>query len=252
VTKSTPSSRTIVIIGATSAIAAACAEIYARQQNHLVLVGRSAAKLERLQAHLKVVGAASVQSMQQDLSQIEQHEALIQRLTADAKRLDVVLLAHGTLGDQETASVQPALLADVMRDNAISHMSLLALLTPVMERQGQGTLAVITSVAGDRGRPSNYVYGAAKGALSVFVDGLRGRLFRHGVAVVNIKPGFVSTPMTAHLKQGVLFVQPEVVAHGIVRAIAHGCHTVYLPSFWRYIMLIIRLIPEVVFKRLSL
>ncbi|OBS09991.1 oxidoreductase, short-chain dehydrogenase/reductase family [Acidihalobacter prosperus] len=114
-------------------------------------------------------------------------------------------------------------------------------------------VAAISSVAGDRGRQSNYVYGAAKGMLTLFLQGLRNRLVRAGVSVVTIKPGFVDTPMTAHIeKKGLLWAPPEAVAQGILRAIAKRRDVVYLPGVWRWIMLIIRHIPEAVFKRLEL
>jgi short-subunit dehydrogenase len=115
----------------------------------------------------------------------------------------------------------------------------------------QGTLAVISSVAGDRGRRSNYVYGASKGALSIFLDGVRSRLDRAGVQVLTIKPGFVATPMTSHLEQGPLFAQPAQVAKGIVKAVERRRDVVYLPAFWAVIMLVIRLVPRPLFKKLN-
>jgi short-subunit dehydrogenase len=125
-------------------------------------------------------------------------------------------------------------------------------LANLMEAQGSGTIAVISSVAGDRGRQSNYVYGAAKGMVTRFLQGLRNRLAKRGVQVLTIKPGFVDTPMTAAFKKGALWAQPDAVARGIVAAVDAGKDEVYLPGFWRLIMAIIRHIPEPIFKRLSL
>jgi decaprenylphospho-beta-D-erythro-pentofuranosid-2-ulose 2-reductase len=163
-----------------------------------------------------------------------------------------VLIAHGTLPDQAQvqASVEGTLQA--FTTNALSYISLLTLLAERLEQQRRGWIAVISSVAGDRGRGSNYVYGAAKGAVSLFTSGLRARLSKVGIAVVTIKPGFVDTPMTAHLKKNPLYVSPARVGKCIYTAMLKGEDVVYVPWFWRYIMLIIRLIPERVFKRLSL
>jgi short-subunit dehydrogenase len=121
-----------------------------------------------------------------------------------------------------------------------------------LEPRGTGTLAAISSVAGDRGRQSNYVYGTAKGAVSLFLQGLRNRLSKSGVRVLTIKPGFVDTPMTADFPKGALRAKPEQIARGIERAVEKGRDIIYLPSFWRLIMLVIRAIPEGIFKRLSL
>ncbi len=134
-------------------------------------------------------------------------------------------------------------------------MSVISLLTHLgnrFEAQRHGAIAVISSVAGDRGRLSNYVYGTAKGAVSIFMQGLRNRLYKSGVNVLTIKPGFVDTPMTAQLPKGALWAQPDHIAAGIIKAIDSGKTVVYLPGFWRLIMLIIKSIPESVFRRLSL
>jgi short-subunit dehydrogenase len=137
--------------------------------------------------------------------------------------------------------------------NGLSPISLCTLLAQRFEAQGHGCIAVITSVAGDRGRQSNYVYGTAKGMVSRFLEGLRNRLAAHGVAVVDIRPGFVDTPMTAAIvKKGPLWSQPDTLAAGIVRAIDAGRDIVYLPGYWRWIMGVIRHIPEPVFKRMRL
>jgi decaprenylphospho-beta-D-erythro-pentofuranosid-2-ulose 2-reductase len=122
----------------------------------------------------------------------------------------------------------------------------------MFEQQKSGTLAVISSVAGDRGRQSNYVYGAAKGMVNIFAQGLRNRLFKSGVNVLTIKPGFVDTPMTAGFRKGFLWATPERVARDIVKAIAGRESEVYTPVFWRALMIPIRLLPEWLFKRLSL
>jgi short-subunit dehydrogenase len=121
-----------------------------------------------------------------------------------------------------------------------------------LEAQGHGTLAVITSVAGVRGRASNYVYGAAKAMVSTLLSGLRQRLHGRGVRVVDVRPGFVDTPMTAAFRKGALWAQPDKVARDIVSAVDRGAGVVYTPGFWRWIMLVIRHIPEFVFVRIKL
>jgi len=129
------------------------------------------------------------------------------------------------------------------------------LLTPIanrFERQGFGCIAVISSVAGDRGRQSNYIYGTAKGALTIFLQGLRNRLHKSGVHVLTIKPGFVDTPMTSEFKKGLLGVGPESIAKGSHRAIARKKNVVYLPWFWRGVMALIKAVPERIFCRLAL
>jgi short-subunit dehydrogenase len=164
----------------------------------------------------------------------------------------MALLAHGVLGDQPMAEASYAAAAAVMRTNFLSAVSLITWLANYFEQLGQGTLAVISSVAGDRGRKSNYVYGASKGALTIFLDGVRNRIDRKGVHVLTIKPGFVATPMTAHLKQGPLFATPAQVARGIVRAIEKRRDVVYVPAFWREIMLAVRMVPRPIFKRMNM
>ena len=164
----------------------------------------------------------------------------------------MALIAHGTLPDQAECEASAALTRQALQVNALSVIELLTELANRLQAQGSGTLAVISSVAGDRGRKSNYVYGAAKGMVSIFLQGLRNRLHSHGVRVITIKPGFVDTPMTESFDKGVLWARPDRVARDIVSAIDKGRDVVYTPWFWRYILWVIRGIPEGVFKRLGL
>lgn len=136
-----------------------------------------------------------------------------------------------------------------LHTNFLSYASLLTVLANYFEELNSGTIAVIASVAADRGRKSSYVYGAAKAGVSAFTNGLRGRLASSGVHVVNIQPGMVDTPMTAHLKKGLLFASPSVVAAGIVKAVQKNRSTVYVPGYWRLVMLVIRSIPEFIFRK---
>jgi short-subunit dehydrogenase len=166
--------------------------------------------------------------------------------------IDIVLIAHGSLPDQKACEQDTQKTLEAINTNAISTISLLTYLANHFERQGRGTIAVISSVAGDRGRQSNYVYGTAKAAVTVFLQGLRNRLYKSGVQVLTIKPGFVDTPMTAAFKKGLLWASPEEIAKAIYIAIATTKDIIYAPWYWRWILLIIRHIPEILFKRLSL
>ena len=242
----------VLIIGATSAIAQEVAKIYADSGSQLFLVGRNTDKLEQVARDLSIRGASAIDSLSLDLAEIESHEEILTAAEKFLGGIDIVLTAHGTLPDQKTceASVNQAI--QEMQINLLSTVSLLTLLANYFEKQGCGCLAVISSVAGDRGRQSNYVYGAAKGGLSIFLQGLRNRLSRAGVCVLTIKPGFVITPMTAEFKKGVLWAHPNRVAEAIVSAIRKRKNVVYVPWFWRWIMFIIRNIPENIFKRMSL
>lgn len=244
----------IVLFGATSAIAAACARLWVKRGEHLFLVGRNPDKLAALVADLKVRAAEDqiICVGQADLDDLNRHPALLEEAERALAGIDVVLIAHGVLPDQNTCERSVPETLKALHTNALSVISLATLAANRLEAQGQGTLAVISSVAGDRGRQSNYVYGAAKGMVTIFLQGLRNRLAKRGIAVVTLKPGFVDTPMTADFPKGFLWAKPETIAHGIVRAIERRQDEVYLPWFWYWIMLVIRHIPEFIFKRLSL
>jgi decaprenylphospho-beta-D-erythro-pentofuranosid-2-ulose 2-reductase len=242
----------VLIVGATSAIAQATIRIYAAKSASLYLVARDAEKLSLVAADARLRGAAKVCTRILELNDTNIHADLLREVAQSLPTLDIALIAYGVLGEQAEAEREFAAAEAVLRTNFLSVASLLTHLANAFERRGQGTIAVISSVAGDRGRKSNYVYGASKGALTIFLQGLRARLDRHGVHVLTIKPGLVATPMTAHLKQGLLFASPEKIARGIVSAIERRKDVVYLPFFWRPIMLIIRAVPERIFKRLNL
>ena len=242
----------IVVFGATSAIAQACARIWAGRGDALFLVGRNAERLKAVAGDLKVRGAPKVEFLAHDLADLEAHERLVGRADEALGGIDVALVAHGVLGDQMLLREDISLAVESIQVNFVSAASLLSHLANLMEKRKGGTIAVISSVAGDRGRQSNYVYGAAKAGLTAFASGLRNRLQKSGVSVVTIKPGFVDTPMTAHVKKGPLFARPDTVARAIVRAIDRRKDVVYVPGFWRPIMWLIRSIPERIFKRLSL
>ena len=242
----------ILIIGATSAIAEETARLYAQKGAAVALIGRNSERLQSMSSDLQIRGAKSVHVFQMDVNDFNGHKEILDQAEAALGGLDVVLIAHGTLPKQKECENDVAVTLQELNTNALSTIALLTDLANRMERQGHGTIAVISSVAGDRGRQSNYVYGSAKAAITVFLQGLRNRLFASGVHVLTIKPGFVDTPMTAEFKKGLLWAKPGVIAKSIVRAINKKKDVAYLPFFWRYIMLIITSIPEFVFKRMSL
>lgn len=242
----------VLIIGATSAIAEAVARRYASRGASLFLVGRRAERLQVIADDLRVRGAHATHTHAMDINDVPAHAVLLAQAWQALGTVDVVLIAHGTLPDQAAceASVETC-----MAEFATNGTSTVALLGPLANRlaeAGGGALAVITSVAGDRGRQSNYVYGAAKAAVSTFLSGLRQRLAKQGVAVVDIRPGFVDTPMTAHLRKGPLWASPDQVARRIVSGIGRGTPVLYAPGFWRLIMWVIRTLPQAVFNRISL
>ena len=244
--------RRVLILGGTSAIAEATAREFARRGDALFLAARSAERLTAITDDLKIRGATIAQSATADLGDIATHEPLIRHASETLGGLDTVLIAYGTLSNQRACEASVALALQELQTNAISVMSLCTLLANQFEAQGRGVIGVISSVAGDRGRQSNYVYGSAKAAVSAFTSGLRQRLYRKGVFVVTIKPGFVDTPMTAAFKKGPLWASADTVGRQIAKALIRGTPVLYTPGFWRLIMFVIRSVPEFIFRRLAL
>ena len=244
--------RRVLILGATSAIAHETARRYARQGAALALAARDAGKLAANAADLRARGASDVHEVLFDASDFGRHAPAIAEASRALGGLDVALVAYGTLPDQEAVATDAAAAVEAFRLNATSVVSVLTLLGAQFEAQRSGVIGVVSSVAGDRGRPSNYVYGAAKGAVSLFAQGLRGRLATAGVRVVTVKPGFVDTPMTAGVAKNPLFASAEAVGGRIYRALEGRGDVVYTPGFWRPVMAGIRAVPERVFKRLNL
>lgn len=244
--------RKTLIIGATSAIAQETARIFANVGDALYLVARNPDKLVAMADDLTLRGASAVHTEALDVLDYNRHEPLIRTAVEVLDGLELVLIAHGTLPDQRACEQSFELTQKEFEVNALSTISLLTYLANYFEQKGQGTIAVISSVAGDRGRQSNYVYGAAKGAVTIFLQGLRNRLCKSGVTVLTIKPGFVDTPMTASFRKGPLWTNPVAVAVRLNRLITKKKSEGYIPAYWRLILLVIRSIPESIFKRLSL
>jgi decaprenylphospho-beta-D-erythro-pentofuranosid-2-ulose 2-reductase len=246
--------RRAAIFGATSGIAVAVARRLAASGARIVLVGRDADGMAAEAGDLRVRGAAEVVEITADLAAIDVLGPTAEHAWEEFGGFDLALVAYGSLPDQAALEADPAAAAPAFALNFTSPSVLVLELARRFERQGSGTLAVITSVAGDRGRRSNYVYGAAKGGLQLLLEGLRHRLWAHGVQVLDIRPGFVATRMTDHLpnRSGPLWAEPDRVAGDIIRAVARRRAVLYTPWFWRLILLIVRLLPRPLFHRTSL
>jgi short-subunit dehydrogenase len=246
------SMKKIIILGATSGIALEVQRLLAREGRELLLVARSPQRLAEIQTDLLVRGAQQVLTYPADLASIQQHAAIFELVRRTFPDFDTVLLAYGSMHDQKDSETSVDTLLEELQVNFVSAAAILTLFAADLERRRTGCLAAITSVAGDRGRRSNYVYGSSKGALSLFLQGLRSRLHPAGVRVITIKPGPVQTPMTDHLPNSARFADPEQVARDIVRALERRYPDVlYTPKVWRCIMTAVQHIPETIFKRLS-
>jgi decaprenylphospho-beta-D-erythro-pentofuranosid-2-ulose 2-reductase len=244
--------KNVVIIGATSAIAQAAARLYARRGDKLFIAARNQATLATLAEELRSLGASAVSSETFDAQQPSTHAALIASAISALGAIDTAVVAHGELPSEDECRSDWQTAQRCFEVNLLSPLACLIPLAHHMEQRGSGNITVISSVAGDRGRGSNYHYGSAKAGLSTYLQGLRNRLASCGVSVTTIKPGFVDTPMTAHLKKSPLFASPARVGERLVQASDRGEAVVYTPWYWRFIMAIIIHIPECIFKRLSL
>jgi short-subunit dehydrogenase len=216
------------------------------------LVARSPERLSALKRDLLVRGAGDVLAFPLDFEETSHHSRLLQFAEEKFSGFDTVLLAYGSMLDQEQCQNSAALTIRQLHTDFVSAAALLTLFAEYFEPRKMGCIAVITSVAGDRGRRTNYTYGAAKGALSLFVQGLRSRLYPAGVRVITIKPGPVDTTMTASLPKNKPFADPRTVGKDIYRALERQSPEIlYTPFYWRYVMRAVRTIPESVFKRLN-
>lgn len=242
----------IIIIGATSAMAKEVAKLYAIEKANLYLIARDASKLNTIKQDLMVRGATTVHATPFDANQFDLHQAIIDQAFEALGRVDVLLVAHGSLPNQELCQTDSMKAIEELNTNGVSVVSLLTHAATKMEQQKSGNITVITSVAGDRGRQSNYVYGAAKGMVSTFLQGLAQRLNKSGIHILDIKPGFVDTPMTAEFDKGALWAKPEKVAQIIKKRIRKKSTFSYTPAFWFVIMTIIKLLPKLCFNRIKL
>jgi decaprenylphospho-beta-D-erythro-pentofuranosid-2-ulose 2-reductase len=246
--------RKIVIIGATSAIAEHCARLWAAEKPaEIILVGRDHIKIELVAADLRVrTPNTRITSVETDFLDSNKIQSLADDICKKGA-VDIVLIAHGSLPDQQGCQNNLAECHEALEINGVSPVLFAQAFAVHMEKADKGTLAIIGSVAGDRGRKSNYVYGAAKGLVTRYAQGLQHRLAKSGVAVVLVKPGPTDTPMTAHLKkEGARLASPDSVAQCIVNGVAQGKTVVYAPAKWALIMMVIRHLPNFVFKRMDI
>ena len=237
----------VLIFGATSAVAAEVAVLCAARGDRLHLVARNPEKLADV-ARRCALTEVTVQNA--DFADLERNEGVVAQAFAALGRVDIVLIAHGDLGDQLASERSFASAEEILRVNFTSVVSLLIPIANHFELAKAGSIGVITSVAGDRGRPRNYTYGAAKGALNTYLQGLRTRLYASGVSVTTLKLGPVDTPMTRDHEKHALFGKPEAVARSILRALDARAAEAYVPSFWRAAMPIVKNTPEWLFQRL--
>ncbi len=244
----------VIILGATSAIAEATARLYAGEGAELLLVARQPERLAAIAADLRLRGAARVETALRDLAEDgDVAEAFIGFIAA-LGGIDHVLLAYGVLGDQKAAERDPATARASLRINFTTAAAWALVAAEALERQGHGSLVVLGSAAGDRGRRVNFVYGAAKAGLATLVEGVAHRFANSGPRAVIVKPGPVITPMTEGFanRKGLMWASPETVAAVVRRAADRGGPVVYAPWFWRWIMLAIRVLPTPIFNRLNI
>ena len=243
----------VIILGATSAIAEATARLYAGEGADLLLVGRQADKLSAIAADLRIRGARRAETAVCDLAQTGDAEAVFGGFVQQLGGVDHILLAYGILGDQAAAERDPSVAEEIVRINFNSAAAWSLAAASELERQGHGSLVVIGSVAGDRGRRANFVYGAAKAGLAALVEGIAHRFADKGPRAVIVKPGPTITPMTEGFdRKGLLWATAPQVAVVVRRAASRGGPVVYAPWFWRYIMLIIRMMPARIFNRMNI
>ncbi len=242
----------VLILGATSAIARATANELAAKGHPVILAGRDEEELLRIAADIRIRYDVHTRSMTLDINNVDRYEAFCSDILEPGERLGGVICAVGYLGEQETAFSSHSETQNIIQNNLTGPATLLNCVSKLMMPHGRGFIIGIASVAGDRGRQSNFIYGAAKGGFALYLQGLRNRLFTDGIHVLTVKPGFVDTAMTWGMDGLFLVASPESIGRGIIRALEKRRNTVYLPEFWRGIMLIIRSIPETLFKRLSL
>ncbi|MEX2230982.1 MAG: SDR family oxidoreductase [Cyclobacteriaceae bacterium] len=240
----------VLILGATSDMAVALARQLAAEGYSITLAGRSTERLSAMEGDLRVRHKAMVTSVYFDALDFNSHPGFYNSL---AEKPDIVICVFGLLGDQNEAQNNWSLCFDIINSNYTGAVSILNVIANDFERRRKGTIVGISSVAGERGRQSNYIYGSAKAGFTAYLSGMRNRLFKHGVHVLTVKPGFVKTKMIENIATpGILTASPKTVARKISKAILKKKNTIYVLSIWELVMLIIKMIPEGLFKRLKL
>jgi short-subunit dehydrogenase len=241
----------ILVIGATSAIAAQMVKRFALRGDRLFLLGRSKDKLQQLSDMCAELAVAPVGLLAADFNDTEQAPVLVQQAFDALGGIDIVLIAHGFIGDQLRSEEDYDHAELIIKSNFLSAVAFLIPLGQLMEKQGYGKIAVMASVAGDRGRPRNYTYGVAKGALNLYLQGLRSKLWKSGVEVYSFKLGPVVTPMTVDHEKNFSFSSIDAVANIMLATLDSKRYTRYVPGFWFWVMLLVRWLPESVFQKLK-
>lgn len=243
---------TAIVFGVTSRIAREVALRLAERGMTLVVTARELGETERIAADIRVRTGSPAVARSFDARATGGHQAFVAEIEREFGPIETAVLAFGDMGEQREAEHDPAMLVRVLETNFVGAAALCEALAEPMVGRGRGAIAVLGSVAGDRGRQSNYIYGSAKGGLAVYLQGLRNRLFSKGVHVVTVKLGFIDTRMTWGLKTKIPVATPEAASVAIVAGIDRRTDTLYYPPFWRAVMGVIRAVPERAFKRLSL
>ncbi|MCP4294434.1 MAG: SDR family NAD(P)-dependent oxidoreductase, partial [Proteobacteria bacterium] len=239
--------KTILIIGATSAIAGAVARKFAKKGSRIFCLARTPEKMEVLMDDLK---GAIEGSYCYDFNESAKADQAIKLAHQTLGRIDITLIAHGDLEDQQASEVDYQTARNTFETNLMSVISLLIPLSNLMIKQGNGKIGVLTSVAGERGRPRNYTYGAAKGALNLYLQGLRSRLWKSDIEIYNFKLGPVDTPMTVNHEKNFSFSTVDLVSTQIVKGFESQRYEQFIPSYWFWVMLFVRSIPETLFQKL--
>lgn len=245
--------RTLLILGATSTIAQATVRKLAAKNMKLVLTGRNTEELEALKSDLEIRHQAQVILKTFDALDFDRHQAFFSEVIEETEGIDGLLLMYGAMDDQKEAEQSFEMTKNMIDVNYTSAVSILNIAANYFEQKKSGLICAVSSVAGDRGRKSNYIYGSTKAGLNAYMQGMRNRLHDAGVKVMTIKPGMVDTKMTyGTVEPSPLLASPEKVAADIAGGISKRREVLYTPGFWRLIMMVIRAIPEKIFKRMNL
>lgn len=242
----------VVILGANSFIARALSAEMLKEGWDVLMASRNTEELERVTKDLGLKYGKDVKFMEFDATDYETHKRFWDNVLKDFGDIDVAVISFGYLGDNDKALKDFSEVRKIVETNYLGAISIINIISDYMEHRGKGIIVAISSVAGDRGRAKNFIYGSAKAGLTQYLSGLRAKMFKKGVKVITVKPGFVNTPMTKGLNiPKPLLSTPERVAKDIFKAIKKGKDIVYTPFYWWFIMLVIRAIPEWMFKRLD-
>jgi decaprenylphospho-beta-D-erythro-pentofuranosid-2-ulose 2-reductase len=242
----------ILVFGATSAICHAVLKEFSIKPCNFYLAARNEQRLEAICQDIQSRGGTIKGQSSFDFNRIDLVSECINKANLAMNSIDLILVAHGSLVENTLLEKDTLLALESINANFTSCAAIILEGCQKLETQGWGTLAVISSVAGDRGRKSNYIYGASKSGINTLMQGLRSRFFNTSINIVNIKPGMVDTPMTKNFDKGALWATPESIAPNIYKAISTGQATLYTPGFWRPIMWVIKVLPTSIMSRLPI